>query len=301
MAQFGQFVGNFTPDNAVTNFLAPYPPVEIFQVAGALPETTVSPAAGALRVYGGPQSLLTLADEGLLGERPVLLNGDGAGQPVAGSVVTESLRRRVRNFGEVDSGYSPTLTGTQPAVTFDATDDYTEPGWDKYQAVAEYTGIKNVTASSSASDIQAIPSQWASGLLPFAAVPDGDMRTRWESGSWTGPVGQWIQADFDSPVDPARSSWPSTTVPRSARRSRRSGCRPPLVRSATRSPRPARRSRSASRTGHLAGCGSRSPASVRSPARLSAPRWAFTISRYRVSRPAGRYSPLRFPVLTLRR
>ena len=42
--------------------------------------------------------------------------------------------------------YSPTLTGTQPAVTFDATGDYTEPGWDKYQAVAEYTGIKNVTA-----------------------------------------------------------------------------------------------------------------------------------------------------------
>ena len=201
VAQFGQFVGNFTPDDAVTNFLAPYPPVEIFQVAGALPEATVSAAAGALRVYGGPESLLTLADEGLLGERPVLLNGDGAGQPVAGSVVTDSLRRRVRNFGEVDSGYSPTLTGTQPAVTFDATDDYTEPGWDKYQAVAEYTGIKNVTASSSASDIQAIPSQWASGLLPFAAV-DGDMRTRWESGSWTGPVGQWIQVDFDSPVDP---------------------------------------------------------------------------------------------------
>ena len=203
VAQFGQFVGNFTPDDAVTNFSAPYPPVEIFKVAGALPEATVSPAAGALRVYGGPESLLTLADEGLLGPRPVLLNGDGPGQPVAGSVVTDSLRRRVRNFGEVDSSYSPTLTGTQPAVTFDATDDYTEPGWDKYQAVAEYTGIKNVTASSSASDIQAIPSQWASGLLPFAAV-DGDMRTRWESGSWTGPVGQWIQVDFDSPVDPGK-------------------------------------------------------------------------------------------------
>ena len=134
----------------------------------------------------------------------MLLNGDGAGQPVTGSVVTDSLRRRVRNFGEIDSSYSPTLTGT-PAVTFDAADDYTEPGWDKYQAVAEYTGIKNVTASSSASDIQAIPSQWASGLLPFAAV-DGDMRTRWESGSWTGPVGQWIQVDFGSPVDPGTIS-----------------------------------------------------------------------------------------------
>ena len=66
VAQFGQFVGYFAPDDAATNFLAPYPPVEIFQVAGAQPEATVAPAAGAVRVYG-PESLLTLADENLLG------------------------------------------------------------------------------------------------------------------------------------------------------------------------------------------------------------------------------------------
>ncbi len=201
VAQFGPLAGDLTPDNAVTKLYAPYPAVEIFQVPGAQPEATVQPAAGTLRVYGGPESLLTLADEGLLGQRPVLLNGDGAGQPAAGSVLTDSLRRRVRNFGEINSSYSPTLTGTEPAVTFDAANDYTEPGWDRYQAVAAYTGIKNVTASSSAADIQAIPAQWASGLLPFAAV-DGNMRTRWESGSWTGPVGQWIQLDFNVPVDP---------------------------------------------------------------------------------------------------
>ncbi len=42
VAQFGQFVGYFAPDDAATNFLAPYPPVEIFQVAGAQPEATVA-------------------------------------------------------------------------------------------------------------------------------------------------------------------------------------------------------------------------------------------------------------------
>ena len=65
--------------------------------------------------------------------------------------------------------------------------------------MARYTGVKDVTASSSASDIGTIPELWASGLLPYAAV-DGDLRTRWESGDWTGPVGQWIQVDFDAPV-----------------------------------------------------------------------------------------------------
>jgi arabinofuranan 3-O-arabinosyltransferase len=201
VAQFGLEIGDPVPNDAATNFDPPYPAVEIYQVAGALPVATVQPAAGTLRVYGGPEALLTLASENLLGSRPVLINDDGAGLPASGSVVTDTLRRRVRNFGELRTSYSPTLTATQPADTPEAAEDYTEPGWDKFQSVAQYIGIADVTASSSASDIEAIPAEWASGLQPFAAV-DGDMRTMWESGSWTGPQGQWIQVTFDSPVNP---------------------------------------------------------------------------------------------------
>jgi arabinofuranan 3-O-arabinosyltransferase len=202
VAQFGSLpVGNFAPDDAAINFDAPYPPVEIYQVRGAEPVAAVQPAAGTLRVYGGPEALLTLADEGMLGGRPVLLNSDSAGLPAAGSVVTDSLRRRAHNFGELRISYTPTLTATEPAITFSATDDYTEPGWSRYLSVARYHGLAGVTASSSASDVAAIPTQWASGLLPYAAV-DGDPRTIWESGSWTGPIGQWIQLRFGSAVDP---------------------------------------------------------------------------------------------------
>jgi arabinofuranan 3-O-arabinosyltransferase len=201
VAQFGPPVGNVVPDDAATNFDTPYPAVEIYQVSGAEAVATVQPAAGTLRVYGGPEALLTMADEGLLGSRPVLLNSDSPGLPTAASVVTDSLRRRVRNFGGLRTSYSPTLTATQPAQTFEATSDYTEPGWNRYLSVAQYHGIRNVTASSSASDIGALPAEWASGLLPYSAV-DGNSRTMWESGSWTGPVGQWIQIDFDSPVNP---------------------------------------------------------------------------------------------------
>jgi arabinofuranan 3-O-arabinosyltransferase len=201
VAQFGTLVGSFLPDDAATNFDAPYPPVEIYQVSGAAQAATVQPAAGTLRVYGGPEALLTLADEGLLGSRPVLLNSDSPGLPATAAVVTDSLRRRARNFGELRRSYSPTLTATEPAHTFAATDDYTEPGWSRYLSVAQYHGLANVTASSSASDVGAIPVQWASGLLPYSAV-DGDPRTMWESGSWTGPIGQWIQLGFRSAVDP---------------------------------------------------------------------------------------------------
>jgi arabinofuranan 3-O-arabinosyltransferase len=199
--QSAQFVGTPASDDAVNDFDPGYPAVIIYRVAGAEPVATVQPAAGTLRVYGGPESLLTLADEGLLGNRPVLLNSDSAGQPTASSVVTDSLRRRVRNFGELRRSYSPTLTAAQRAVTYEAVGDYTEPGWSRYLSVARYQGIGDVTASSSAADIGAIPGQWASGQLPYAAV-DGDPRTMWESGSWAGPAGQWIRLRFVSPVDP---------------------------------------------------------------------------------------------------
>jgi arabinofuranan 3-O-arabinosyltransferase len=198
-AQFGPAVGGGTPDNAIADFDTPYPAVQIYRVAGAQAAAVVQPASGTLRVYGAPESLITLANEDLLGDRPVLLNDDGTGLPVAGSVVTDSLRRRVVNFGQLRASYSPTLTANQPASTFLSTSDYANPGWSKYQAVAQYAGVKDVTASSSASDITAFPSQWSTGSLPYAAF-DGDMATAWESGAFDGPLGQWIQADFTSDI-----------------------------------------------------------------------------------------------------
>jgi len=198
VATFGPDVGSATPDDA-TNLDPPYPAVQIYQFSGAEPVAAVQPVAGTLRVYGAPESMLTLADEGLLAGRPVLLDGDGAGLPAAGTVATDSLRRRARDFGELRTSYSPTLTATQPASTFEAAQDYLEPDWSQYLTVARYTGITDVTASSSASDIGTIPSLWASGLQPYAAI-DGDLQTRWESGDWTGPVGQWIQVNFGAPI-----------------------------------------------------------------------------------------------------
>ena len=190
--QSRQLVGTAAPNDAVTDLDPPYPAVVIYRVAGAAPVASVQPAAGTLRVFGAPESLLTLADEGLLAGLPVLLNSDAAGLPAAASVVTDSLRRRVRNFGELRTSYSPTLTAAGPARTFEAISDYTEPGWNRYLSVAQYHGIGGVTASSSAADIGTIPGQWASGLLPYAAHRRGHA-------DHVG-VGQLGRAD--RPVDP---------------------------------------------------------------------------------------------------
>jgi arabinofuranan 3-O-arabinosyltransferase len=198
-AQFGPEVGGGTVDDAVNDFDAPYPAVQIYHVSDSQAAAVVQPAAGTLRVIGAPESLVTLANENLLGNRPVLLNSDGPGQPVASTIVTDSLRQRVVNFGALRQDYSPTLTATEPLDTFLSTNDYTEADWSPDLAYAKYIGIKDVTASSSAAGIQTFPSQWGTGLLPYAAF-DSDAKTMWESGAFDGPLGQWIQGDFDSGV-----------------------------------------------------------------------------------------------------
>ncbi len=287
VATFGPLTGSAAPDDA-TNLDPPYPAVEIYQVAGAEPVAAVQPATGTLRVYGAPESMLTLADEGLLDGRPVLLDGDGAGLPAAGSVLTDSLRRRVRNFGELRTSYSPTLTATQPAQTWEAAGDYLEPDWSEYLTVARYTGVKDVTASSSASDIGTIPELWASGLLPYAAV----------DGRPADQVGVRRLDRPGRPVDPGglrRSGQPSaasgsrsSTTARSARLSPASSCGPPRGRSPIPSGPPGNRSGCASRPGSRDGCGSPSRAWPGRPPRRWAPRSPSQTSSCPGSRPPGR-------------
>jgi arabinofuranan 3-O-arabinosyltransferase len=193
-------VGGGTPGNAVSGFDSRYRAVQVYRVDGAQAAAVVQPAAGTLRVYGAPESMITLANEGLLNDDgPVLINDDGVDEPVTGSALTDSLRRRTVNFGQLRTSYSPTFTAGQPADTFLSADDYTEPDWSRYQAVAGYTGIKDVTASSSVSDITTSAGQWSTGRLPYAAF-DTNTATMWESGAYNGPFGQWIQVSFDKSV-----------------------------------------------------------------------------------------------------
>jgi len=204
-AQFGspRAPGRRTADDAASSFDTRYPPVEIYQVDGAQPVAVVQPRAGTLRVFGGPDALLPLADQGVLAGRPVLLDGDAPQVRASAAVVTDSLRRRIRNFGEIRDDYSPTLTAGQSPKTFEAVADFTEPGWLPYESVASYTGIASVWASTSDADISALTYQSGTGLLPFAAV-DGNLGTFWESGSKISPIRQWITIKFDSAINPGQ-------------------------------------------------------------------------------------------------
>ena len=202
VATFGtRKVGDAKPDNAISNIYSPYPPVQIYQVGGVQAVASVVPQADTIRVFGAPESLLDLGDAGVLRGRPVLLNSDSPGIAASQYFVTDSLRRKLRNFGEIRVDYSQTLAASDPLSTFAAAPDYLEPSWLPDESTAVYHGIKNVTASSSAAGIGALPSQSATGSNPFSAV-DGNPRTLWESGALTGPVHQWLRVGFNHAIDP---------------------------------------------------------------------------------------------------
>jgi arabinofuranan 3-O-arabinosyltransferase len=195
-----------------------YPAVEVFEADATplQPETpfSVLPATGALRLSGGPESLLQLSGPpdgsggGLADGRAVLLSGQTASSGGAASgdsplVVTDGLRRTDTSFGLVrdNASYTYTSSDTNPSdrpdgsggkaprqlkLPFDVTG---------HQTTAVLGGAASVTASSYGSWLLQSPQ-----YDPVNAF-DGDSGTAWTEGSATSPVGQWLRIDFDGSVD----------------------------------------------------------------------------------------------------
>ena len=69
-----------------------------------------------LRLAGGPEATLSLAEQGLPVGRPTVLAGDDAALPdnLGPPVIPDTVRRREVNFGAVRHHVSQTLTRDEP-------------------------------------------------------------------------------------------------------------------------------------------------------------------------------------------
>jgi arabinofuranan 3-O-arabinosyltransferase len=192
---FGEPVGDKETDDAVNSLDAPFPALDLYEVTGGSDLVSVQPVADALAVLGGPDSLLTMGDLGLLGDGPVLVNGD-AGKRETPTVVSDALRLRERSFGEIRSNWSPTLTADKKADFTGVRElDLLEDGWLEDTATAEYRGISGISASSSVADPYAIAGISTTGRSPWAAM-DGNVGTGWESDGTKAPQGEWLRVDL---------------------------------------------------------------------------------------------------------
>jgi arabinofuranan 3-O-arabinosyltransferase len=210
VASFGPLVtGAQTNPGAVRQvqaYLPRYPAVEIFQAASAAdrPSAPVAalPVSAAVLVNGGPDALLQLEGQGILGGRAAVIAGDKlAGRPALWAV-TDGQRRQDNAFGLINANTSVTYTASETNPPGDPLGGGGGPPRQilpvpaaGHQTVAVLSGAASVTASSYGSWLTYEPQ-----YDPVNAF-DGNPATAWAEGNPTTPVGQWIQITFDHPVD----------------------------------------------------------------------------------------------------
>ncbi len=216
VAQFGPGIETSVIDSPTvslvkTTYQVPYPAVEIYEVPPAVggdrplsPVATFGTSSAAL-VSGGPEAIKQLLDQGLLGvDQAAILSGDFHGQ-YRGPVfdVTDTLRREDTNFGLVNDNTSYTLTATGQTSSLSglpnipATPDQLLPVQGvQHQTVAVVKGASNISSSSAGSAFFYLPEYSPDNVF------DGQSSTGWIAGNPNGSVGEWIQINFDRPVDP---------------------------------------------------------------------------------------------------
>ncbi|WP_051399471.1 alpha-(1-_3)-arabinofuranosyltransferase domain-containing protein [Haloechinothrix halophila] len=200
---------------------APARAIEIYRVKRPVPTATAVRLDDVATVSGGPESVLRLLDTGLLRQRePTILAGDADGLRTGRWLATDGLRHRERNVGRVRANLSQTMTvDEQPRQDRPALDLLPVSGL-SHKTLADYQGIRSVTASSAVSYADAVRVSDPSGQ-PFAAI-DGNAYTTWQSSSFYGPQGQWLNVELDTPrqveevtlrlVNDRRVGWPVTRV-----------------------------------------------------------------------------------------
>ena len=210
VASFGPLVTGaqtnpFAP-RGVQAYLPKYPAVEVFQ-AGSAAQRASSPVAAlpvsqTAFVNGGPDSLLQLEGQGVIGAQAAVIAGDSlAGRPALWAV-TDGQRRADDAFGLINSNVSFTYTATETNPVDDALGGGGDPPRQLlpvpaagHQTVAVLSGAVSVTASSYGSWISYEPQ-----YDPVNAF-DGNSATAWAEGSPFTPVGQWIQISFSHALD----------------------------------------------------------------------------------------------------
>ena len=212
VASFGPPIGGAQLEPRATRAqqaaLPSYPAVEVYAAAsGPLGPVTTLPVSQTVLVNGGPDSLLQLTGQGLLGPgQPAIIAGDvwpAVSPAPAEWAVTDGQRREDTLFGLVNANvsYTYTATETNPA----GAGQLGRAGGPPRQllpvpaaghlTVAELSGAASVTALSYGSWIA--DTQQDDPVNAF----DGNPATAWAEGNERTPVGQWIQITFDRPLD----------------------------------------------------------------------------------------------------
>jgi arabinofuranan 3-O-arabinosyltransferase len=181
-------------------------PLELWQVRdsqAADPRVRAVELSGAVSVGGGPENVVTMLEQRLLGPSTPTIIDSRPGPTDQVAVATDGLQRRERAFGRVHDAVSSLMSRDDPFRTDRPTHDF-PAGDDDDATAAWYPGMASVAASSSAGYADSLgPIDPASG--PYSAL-DGDLSTAWRSAPLTDPLGQEVRVAFAEPQPLGRTT-----------------------------------------------------------------------------------------------
>ncbi|MGH3176091.1 MAG: alpha-(1-_3)-arabinofuranosyltransferase domain-containing protein, partial [Streptosporangiaceae bacterium] len=193
-----------------------FPAVEVYAPAGSSgPPSPVSalPVSQTVLVNGGPDSLLQLTGQRLLGPgQPAIIAGDplpavalsgGSGSRPARWAVTDGQRRADTLFGLVNANVSYTYTATETNPP-DAGQLGRAGGPPRQLLPVPAAGhLTEAVLSGAASVTTSSYGSWIADTQQEdpASAFDGDPATAWAEGDEWSPVKQWIQIGFAGDAD----------------------------------------------------------------------------------------------------
>ena len=156
-------------------------------------------ASSPLVASGAAESIIDLADAGVLGSSGVVFAGDdmslsGVPDIAARAGITDGFLRTEVGVGRSRDNRSEVMTADQAFLQERRVHDFYPVDPADRQAVAEFRGGR-ASASSSGSDPTALRAR-DPAASPWAAI-DGDPLTAWVSGDLEPGVGQWWQVEAD--------------------------------------------------------------------------------------------------------
>src|SRR5580692_4451172 len=210
VASFGPPIGGAQLEPRATRAqqaaLPSYPAAEIYAIPGSSPLSPVTalPVSQTVLVNGGPDSLLQLTGQGLLGPgQPAVIAGDVLVSRPAVWAVTDGQRREDTLFGLVNANVSYTYTATETNPP-DAGQLGRAGGPPRMLLPVPAAGHLTEAALSGAASVTT--SSYGSWIADTqqedpASAFDGNPATAWAEGDEWSPVKQWIQIGFAGRLD----------------------------------------------------------------------------------------------------
>lgn len=183
-----------------------FPAVAVLAVDAERPDPKVAISDWDSRevVQGGPEALNDLTQLGLVSEDEPVVLADGGDDAAAADIVTDSNQRVERSFSRITDSASGVMTADDGFRQQRLVHDYVGGTVPSATTDAEYDGASAIVASSSGGYADVLGPVFQDEH-PYAAF-DASPFTAWASAPFVPPVGQWIEARFPEPVEPATVS-----------------------------------------------------------------------------------------------